>query len=92
MSVGPLPADDDISPRADLQRACVMVERERNGGIAFLAAILVALAWRGGHSFDTGPEVLLLAILMALGFIYARLCGMQIAAYKREMRGLSPRL
>ena len=65
-----------------------MVERERNGGSAFLVVVVAALAWRGGHSSDTGPEVLLLAILMALGLVYARLCGMQIAAYKREMRDL----
>ena len=85
------PSDDDTSPRADLRRAIRSVERERAGGLFCAFALAAALVFRDGHTFPTGPEALLVGVLVLLAFLYVQVCGLRIDAYKRDLGNLPSR-
>lgn len=88
MSIWPSPSDDDLSPRAHLQRAIRGVERERFAGIVLALVAVSGSAWREGLSFATGPKALLLAILIALLFLYAQVCALRIDRLRERLLAL----
>jgi hypothetical protein len=85
------PSDNDTSPRADLRRAIRRVERERVAGIFLFLGLAVGGALLQGVDFTTGAEMLLVAAVVALSFVFSALCGLRIDAYSRELRSLPPR-
>lgn len=83
--------DDDMSPRAHLQRAIRGVQRERFAGIGLAVVVALGSALREGLTFTTGPEALLLAILVALLFLYAQVCALRIDRLRERMLDLPPK-